>query len=203
MFIYLFKTLISLRILSSWWVFCVVTCEWNNLHFFEGKVVPPYSDQFIAFIWITITRPRNWRQFLWVSLLWSNCKFIMLTASFDFKPNTRIYELILILSRYNRGILAHFENSLDFKSTLKSTLISKDISGTFWKQPLFQDNLNFSQVNHFYNVSLVSSEEDVNIILLNDSLELSQKRLHEFLLYISVWRRNHIKECVKRHDHFS
>ena len=110
----------------------------------------------------------------------------MLTASFDFKPNTRIYELILILSRYNRGILAHFENSLDFKSTLKSTLISKDISSTFWKQPLFQDNLNFSQVNHFYNVSLVSSEEGVNIILLNDSLELSQKRLHEFLLYISL-----------------
>ena len=124
--------------------FGLLTCEWNNLHFFEGKVVPPYSDQFIAFIWITITRPRNWRQFLWVSLLWSNCKFIMFTASFDFKPNTRIYELILILSRYNRGILAHFENSLDFKSTLKSTLISKDVSGTFWKQPLFQDNLNFS-----------------------------------------------------------
>ena len=135
--------------------------------------------------------------------MWSNCKFIMLTASFDFKPNTRIYELILILSRYNRGILAHFENSLDFKSTLKSTLISKDISSTFWKQPLFQDNLNFSQVNNFHNVSLVSSEEVVNIILLNDSLELSQKRLHEFLSYISVWRRNRIKECVKRHDHFS
>ena len=142
--------------------------------------------------------------------MWSNCKFIMLTASFDFKPNTRIYELILILSRYNRGILAHFENSLDFKSTLKSTLISKDISGTFWKQPLFQDDLNFSQVNHFHNVSLclshcvcLSSEEGVNIILLNDSLELSQKRLHEFLSYISVWRRNRIKECVKRHDHFS
>ena len=135
--------------------------------------------------------------------MWSNCKFIMLTASFDFKPNIRIYELILILSRYNRGILAHFENSLDFKSTLKSTLISKDISSTFWKQPLFQDNLNFSQVNHFHNVSLVSSEEGVNIILLNDSLELSQKRLHEFLLYISLWRRNQITECVKRHDHFS
>ena len=34
---------------------------------------------------------------------------------------------------------------------------------------LFQDNLNFSQMNNINNVPLGSSEEGVNIILFNDS----------------------------------
>ena len=38
--------------------------------------------------------------------------------------------------------------NLDFKSTLKSTLISKNSSCTFWGQPRFQGNLNFSPVNN-------------------------------------------------------
>ena len=44
-------------------------------------------------------------------------------------------------------------------------------SDTFWKQPWFQGNLNFSLVNNIQNVSLVGSEEGVNVIFLDDSLE--------------------------------
>ena len=60
---------------------------------------------------------------------------------------------------------AAHEFNLDFKSTLKNGYC------TFWWQPWFQENLNFSQVNNVHNVSLLSSEEDVKIILLNDPLE--------------------------------
>ena len=59
--------------------------------------------------------------------------------------------------------------NLDFK---KKTLL------THFKQPRFQGNLNFSQVNNIHNVSPTSSEEDVNIILSNDSL----KRFSETIL---------------------
>ena len=62
-----------------------------------------------------------------------------------------------------------FENNLDFKAThefyhdFKSTLIlKKNSSDAFSKQPRFQGNVNYP---------LVGSEESVNIILFNDSLE--------------------------------
>ena len=58
--------------------------------------------------------------------------------------------------------------NLDFKSTMKSTLNSKNSSCIFWGQPRFQENSNFSPVNNNSNVSLVRSEEDVNIIISND-----------------------------------
>ena len=63
------------------------------------------------------------------------------------------------------GFLVYFEVNLDFKEQflpiLKSRLISKG-------------NLNFftgEKYSHpFHNVSLVSSEEGVNIVILNDPL---------------------------------
>ena len=60
--------------------------------------------------------------------------------------------------------------NLDFKSTLKSTLISKR-QFLPWNQGWFQGNLNLSQVHNVHNVSVVSSEEGVHIIISNDSLE--------------------------------
>ena len=95
----------------------------------------------------------------------------------------------------------HFEKHLDFKSIheffslktkvdfnldLKKTLL------THFKQPRFQGNLNFSQVNNIHNVSPTSSEEDVNIyiyiiyiyiILSNDSLKRFSCRATEVLHY--------------------
>ena len=72
---------------------------------------------------------------------------------------------------FRRTVLTHFENILEFKSTLKSTL-------TFKKTVFahFQINLDFKATWIFrrwiiFTVSLVSFEECVNIILFNDSLE--------------------------------
>ena len=82
----------------------------------------------------------------------------------------------------------HFEKHLDFKSTheffsLKIKVdfnldLKKKTLLTYFKQPRFQGNLNFSQVNNIHIVLPTSSEEDVNIILSNDSL----KRFSETIL---------------------
>ena len=61
---------------------------------------------------------------------------------------------------------AAHEFNLNFKSTLKNGYC------TFWWQPWFLENLNFSQVNNVHNVSLFSSEELFSwTIILNDSLK--------------------------------
>ena len=74
-------------------------------------------------------------------------------------------------SWFRRTVLTHFENILEFKSTLKSTLTFKN---TVFAH--FQINLDFKATWIFrrwiiFTVSLVSFEECVNIILFNDSLE--------------------------------
>lgn len=74
-------------------------------------------------------------------------------------------------SRYKRGNMTHFENNLDFSGNLWNvTLISKR-QFLPWNQGWFQGNLNLSQVHNVHNVSVVSSEEGVHIIISNDSLE--------------------------------
>ena len=81
-----------------------------------------------------------------------------------------ILKNILISSQ----LTTHEFFSLDLK---KKTLL------THFKQPRFQGNLNFSQVNNIHNVSPTSSEEDVNIILSNDSLKRFSCRATEVLHY--------------------
>ena len=84
--------------------------------------------------------------------------------------------------------------NLDFKSTFYSTMISKNIFCIFSNQSWFQGDLNFSQVNNIHNVSIVSSEEGVNIIISKDSPELCQKRPQEL--------RKHTNVSVKRRTFF-
>ena len=74
------------------------------------------------------------------------------------------------------GILAYFENHHDFQgNSLNLTLISKQISCPFWRQPWLQGNMNFSQVTNILlshswilkRVWILSSW----MVLLNNSLE--------------------------------
>ena len=66
--------------------------------------------------------------------------------------------IFMTLSSYKKRVLAHFENSLDFKATHELTLI--------WSQPWFkktvlthfQNNLDFKAIWIFHNVSLVNFE---------------------------------------------
>ena len=61
--------------------------------------------------------------------------------------------------------------NLDFKSTLKSRLVSREQFLHILKTTLISRQLKISPVNNIHDVSLVSSEEGVNIIILSDSLE--------------------------------
>ena len=61
--------------------------------------------------------------------------------------------------------------NLDFKSTLKSRLVSREQFLHILKTTLISRQLKLSPVNNIHDVSLVSSEEGVNIIILSDSLE--------------------------------
>ena len=72
--------------------------------------------------------------------------------------------------------------NLDFKSSLKLTLISNNSFCAFSNQGWFQGNLNFSQINNIDNVSLMNFDEVVNIITLNNSLVLPSG------CWLSVWR---------------
>ena len=69
----------------------------------------------------------------------------------DFKATHEFYLDLKSTLIKKKKFLTHFENNLDFKAThefyldLKSTLIKKNSFDTFWKQPWFQGNLNFSQ----------------------------------------------------------
>ena len=79
-------------------------------------------------------------------------------------PSFHAQIICLSCNGYEKRVLAHFENNLDFKATheffldFKSTWnqpwLKKNSSDTFSKQPWFQGNLNFSQV---HNVSFAGS----------------------------------------------
>ena len=82
--------------------------------------------------------------------------------------------------------------NLDFKSTLKSRLVSREQFLHILKTTLSSRQLKISPVNNIHHVSLVSSEEGVNIIILSDSLE----QLGCWFIFLSFFQINELLQEV-------
>ena len=82
--------------------------------------------------------------------------------------------------------------NLDFKSTLKSRLVPREQFLHILKTTLISRQLKISPVNNIHDVSLVSSEEGVNIIILSDSLE----QLGCWFIFLSFFQINELLQEV-------
>ena len=107
------------------------------------------------------------------------------------------FELHFIDSWMKGGFRCVLKTTLILSQLMNLTLISINLEinldfekqlSTFWRQTWFQENLNFSQVNDIHSVSLMISDESVNIIiltiLLNDSLVMPSIRVLIFCVKI-------------------